>query len=279
MGKAVGVDGQVLKLGSVKLDSLVLGKLSVPDPVFTVTTGATGLFNNKSIGVLGTPFWSRFVVTLDYSHRRIILERPEEGLYGALEESARIRRQYLKSHDFKDAADQLRNLMDKTKSPVLKVIYRTSLASCLGDQALRTKEKEAIKLAHEQFLLAINEAGQCPNKTAEARAKSRFALFSEHVDSGALAHIQDLLQSARQADPVQPDLCAGQAWSLLKTDPAGAQALLDQALVLEPDNWDALLLRRQLAHEQNKPEEEALVVAQMQRYYGPTAEVENINNK
>lgn len=136
VGSVEGVDGYKVEVGSVQLTNLSLDKLTVDDPIFSVTTiPATskmpaGLLSASSLGILGNPYWSHFRLTVDYLNARIILEETETSKLGQrlLREGKDISKRYIREHDSEAAIAKLDELLLQARQPEL---IRTKTLLCL----------------------------------------------------------------------------------------------------------------------------------------------------
>ena len=84
---------------------------------------------------------------------------------------------------------------------------------------------------------------------------------------------QNLILQALELSPLEPQVYAVLAKA---TQQVGrdllAEKLTDQALLLDPDNWQALWTKLKITRKLDQPDA-SLVVAQLKRFYGDVPEV------
>jgi predicted aspartyl protease len=289
VGKIAGMDGKPIKMCSLQLDSLQLGSLNIDKPVFaTVPSGTApaGLVNASSMGILGNPLWSQYKVTLDYRNECLIIQPPpgKKLLDETTSSLEKIHRQFLRDKKLDVAAAAYDEVAAGARAAGSKASEALAVSYVAGLNSERYKRDSDVKWIHQgvdEFRQAAELAKQSKNPRVEARVLAGWALIyiahEELMSNPKYPHFlpeaRDMLVRATELDPLEPTVYAvlGKASQQVGKNLI-AEKLIDQALLLDPDNWLALWTKL-LILQQLDQSEVPLVVAQMQRYYGDVPEV------
>lgn len=289
VGKIAGMDGKQIKMCSLQLDSLQLGSLIIDKPVFaTVPSGTApaGLVNASSMGILGNPLWSQYKITLDYRNERLIVQPPpgKKQLDETAAELEKIHRQFLKDKNLEAALasyERVSAAARLAKSVAAEALAASYIAGLNGERYTRDPDVKWILAGEDEFREAFNLADKSKNARVQARVLAAWALiYVDHDKLQSDPRYAHFLSSARlnllkatELTPLEPTVYAvlGKANQLAGKNLI-AEKLIDQALLLDPDNWVALWTKLKILKDLDQPEL-PLVVAQLQRYYGDVPEV------
>jgi hypothetical protein len=287
VGQVFGIDGHKVSIGAIRLKSLSLGSLSIKNPVFalapeSVAGGAGGLFAASSMGILGNPIWSRFRLTIDYRNERLMLEqRPEfvalEELTGEL---SRAEMSLLRTKNLEAAIGSYERIAGQARAngsrsgEALAIAY---LAQAFLQKYKLTNDRQWLTLAVRKNEEAARLAALSRDDQMHARVLAGWAQVYMNAGFGQaeLLSAQTLLTKAAALAPADPHVCAALA-ALSFRAPALAsvsEKLVDQALMLDPSNWEALWLKYKMFQGQGNRDGQQQVVAQLKRYYPDVPEV------
>ncbi|HEY9870087.1 MAG TPA: aspartyl protease family protein [Candidatus Obscuribacterales bacterium] len=287
VGQVFGIDGQKVSIGAIRLKSLSLGSLSIKNPVFalapeSVAGGAGGLFAASSMGILGNPIWSRFRLTIDYRNERLMLERPPEfvALEELTDELSRVEMSLLRTKNIEAAIGSYEQIAGQAKAKgsrsgeALAIAY---LAQAYLTKYKRTNDRQWLTLAVRKSEEAARLAAASRDDEMHARVLAGWAQVYMNAGSGPaeLLSAQTLLTRAAAMAPADPHVCAALA-ALSFRAPALApvsEKLVDQALMLDPSNWEALWLKYRMFQGQGNNSGQQQVAAQLRRYYPDVPEV------
>jgi len=286
VGEVFGIDGQKVSIGALKLKSLTLGGLTVRNPVFALAPegaegGSTGLFNASSMGILGNPVWSRFRLTIDYRNERLILEQPPEfaDLATISEKLRQVERTLLRNKDLDQAIRSYDKIAQEARAKHCRSGEALALsqgAGCYRQKFERTHDRKWVSTAKQIYEKASRLAAASRDDLVEGRILANWAnLYIKVPDSLAdLTSAQELLTRAATLAPSDPTIYTTLASLSSKSvlAPMGAK-LVDQALMTDPSNWDALWLKYEMLHKANDKNGQQLVVAQLKLYYPEVPEV------
>ncbi len=295
VGQIYGLDGQKIDIGSIKLKSLKLGQLTISNPVFamapdttsTATTPSSGLFTAGAMGILGNPTWSQYKMTIDYRNERLILESPgdRDKFSQFLSQLEQVDRQYLGSKDPDQSIKLYERLLvssqvERHKASEALAVAR--IAGCYADKFSTAKEGRWLDIAAREYERANKLAVESRNKTAEGQILAQWALlyFNAPRSQNDLMLAQELLKRALMKAPMEPSIYAALGNTMMKVGKAPlAEKLLDQAIMLDPANWQALWAKYKLCQSQGNKKSQDLVLLQLQRYYPNLPDVLNVNAK
>ncbi|MBY0358549.1 MAG: retroviral-like aspartic protease family protein [Candidatus Obscuribacterales bacterium] len=284
VGQIYGLDGQKLNIGSIKLNKLKLGSYEIKDPVFALhsePSTAGGLFRAGSMGILGNPVWSKTKLTVDYRNERLILEAPagmveSERLIAEIRDTERV---LLKNKNVEEASRNYARLEKSAHEQGLKAaeaLAISGLASCSSKKFLTSKDNQWLAQATTEYDRASKLAVESGDKNVEGEILGQWALLciSAPRSNSDLMQGQALLQKSLAKAPTVANTYAVLGGLMLKANKqAMAKQFIDQALMLDPANWQALWARYQMA--ETKPEEQKLILSQLGHYYPDFAEVKD----
>jgi predicted aspartyl protease len=273
----VGLDGKKISVGAAKFNSIKLGNFVSANPIFSIApeNAATpvGLATSGSFALLGNPFLSQFKVTIDYLNQHLILEQtPQEIETRSIEQKlAGIHCRYSPSSDKQSVLKKIDELYDTASKQNLKGAQALCLINKLkiayGHSLL--SEDQAIK-AMPDFKQAINLAHEDGDPSIQSCVLSCCALFAFENLSDPIKSKQ-LLMSAVHYDPLNPCFIMATV-SLLKrsnNNPNSAlvQKAIDQALVVDPSCYDALVAKYEYAKKTDDTKIASLTAKQFKHYY------------
>jgi hypothetical protein len=294
VGKVEGLDGQKISIGAVMFKNLKLGSFTIPKPVFSiaphsVSGTAKGIIVNGSLAILGNPVWSQYKLTVDYRHQRLFVQRSKakEQYDEALADVETIELKYYRSHDAALASTQLRELAHKLEertqlAPSAVCLARSALYSSMQLKNFNTKDTSTLpaRLAAIQadFQIALTRATQTKNKEAIAEVLSANAVYllrySMPINTSSA---KQLLLTAIENAPANTSVSMGCYWLAKQLKLKNAPLIVDQVLMAEPNNWDALWQRYTEAKSQTSMHDLPLVVEQMKRYYSGVPDVDALS--
>jgi predicted aspartyl protease len=279
VGTIFGLDGEQIHIGSVKLKSIQIGDLVIPQPVFTLAPAGIsqegGLFSNGGMGILGNSIWSQFTTTVDYRNERLILE-PQSGreqLNKLLSAIDQTNHDYLRLKDGDAAIKTYEKIAAEAKSQDAKAaeaLAESQIAGCYADKYLATKDNHWLDLSGQIYEKANQLANQSRNRSIEGRVMAQWALtyLNAPRTGNDITSAQNLLSRAIEKAPMEPDIYAAFGNTLLQSGKhSEAEKLLDRALVLDPSNWQALWAKYKLYSDESHGHDQSLVAAQLRHYY------------
>lgn len=289
VGQLNGLDGLKTRIGSIKLRELQLGNFKVPNPVFVVrpdkgsSTSPSGLSTASAMGLLGNLVWSKTNLTIDYRNNRIIVIVPvdkqkNESYFAKIEE---IDRSYLKKKNVDESAAAFEKLMNNAKADNAKAaeaLALSRLASLYADKYYSTKESKWLDLSSQEYERATKLATTSRDKTIEGQILAQWAMLNLNAprSSTDLTSGQNLLKRASKR-AMDPSIFAALGTAMLKTSKSPlAVQFIDNALMLDPSNWQALWTKYKVLESEKKYEEMNLLAAQMSRYYPDFPQVKEV---
>ncbi len=224
-------------------------------------------------------------MTVDYRNERLILE-PQSKLAQAAKFESQIeaaRSAFLQSGNLQEACTSLQRIAaeaDADKSKAGEALAKATEGLCYISRYEETKDKTLLDKAREVFRQANEEAEASGSDRTLARvlAANASLYLQKPVDPAGIIAAQTMLTRAVSLNPVESTIystlgCLTQQAGQLSI----AMKMLDQALLLDPANWDALCAKYQAFHSQGKAQDERLVLSQMKHYYPQAALVAALN--
>lgn len=168
-------------------------------------------------------------------------------------------------------------MFENGKAVAAKLGNRALQARILADWALIYLEDVTV---HRPANTAVKPTAR-PAVSPNARAIAAVATVAGAATAGGPIHppgrdllrAQNLILQALELSPLEPQVYAVLAKA---TQQVGrdllAEKLTDQALLLDPDNWQALWTKLKITRKLDQPDA-SLVVAQLKRFYGDVPEV------
>ena len=284
VGKVEGLDGQKVSIGAVMFKNLKIGPLTIAKPIFlvaphTVTGAPKGIIVNGTLAILGNPLWSQYKMTIDYRHQRLFLQRSkaQEQYDGARSEIDAIQTKYWRSHDAAAASMQLRELANKLEQKTYLAPSAVCLAKAALYAAIQLKNFDnadsstlpaRISAISSDFEIASTRALSSKNKNAIAEVLAANAIyFLKYSMPVNLLSGKQLLVKAIAESPTNTSVSLGCYWLARRIKSKNAPAIIDQILMVEPANWEALWERYSEAKAQPNGHDLTLVVNQLKRYY------------
>lgn len=299
VGRILGMDGKQIDIGSMRLKSLQLGDLKVPDPTFCVAitpdTGAGGIITSGTLAVLGNPFWSHFNVTIDYRNNRLILEQSaQRKALDELELDLREARfKMLKSKNYDTAFNTFKDLAEACRQKQSRAGEALCITEELNARTVKGVAKEEILNLLQDFQRALALARESGDEGVQARVLVRYVSFIEANSGEASTMTKDeqgrLLKAMLEAKlsvnkavaaaPNDPEVLCALSLLLVKTKPELAEKGFDQALAYDPSNWDALWGKYELVKKKNDMNTLHLVEGQLKRYYSGVPAVDALGRQ
>lgn len=292
VGQVFGLEGQKMSIGSVRFKSLEVGGFRVDNPVFAIQLQQapekpSGLFTAGKMGIIGNPIWSSARLTIDYRNDRLLIEVPSnraalERLLGQIDHADRL---YLRTKSIDEAAAAYEKVLKEAESSGLKAAEALAiarLANLYSDKFNEKKESKWFDLASREYERAGKMAAESRNKQVEAEILAQWAMLylNSPRSKNDLDGAQKLLNRALAKAPSEGSIYAGLANAMLKTGKTQmATQFVDNALLLDPSNWQALWLKYKLCEEAAKHKELGLVLAQLHRYYADLPQVKEAMSK
>lgn len=271
--EGTGLDGSKLKLGSVVVGSVKLGRQVARNVNFTyfnvddsagekaspkakiadgkVVEEKGGFFKSKNIGILGNPFLRDYVLIVDYKFQRLLLrpnpvvrvkERIEKAL-SAGDDKLVIHRDYRAAEDLYQKA-----LLTATTSKDIRsqAILWGRLGNLRRMMAKDLSRPEHTKSSYEYFIKAQNLALECGASDVRGRILADWSLL--YSDHGQVAESTQTINQALMLAPQDPQVNVDFAIHLYRSGRlAEMQKYIEKALFAEPSNWQALWYQFKLA--------------------------------
>jgi predicted aspartyl protease len=296
VGTVQGLDGRKIPIGSVQFNALKMGSLTVKRPVFSIAppgANPAGLIAGAGIAILGNPFWSKFCLTVDYQNQRILLDRTKEQIkaeelydrIAALENEALIQGG---SRNFKGAFEALKRQAVAEQLTGAEAICMAHLA-VLNNQRKKDSNGNARPLREDEkdhyssiFKEAEHKANSSENSQAYGKVLAIAASYycDNFSKADAITFAKPLLTTAAVECATEPSVYVATAKLLKKTKTERMMTqIVDQALMLDPSNWEALWLKYELAEQYNDQKLKTLIVQQLNQYYGDVAAVRKLSAK
>jgi tetratricopeptide (TPR) repeat protein/predicted aspartyl protease len=287
VGQIYGLDGQRIDIGSIKLKQLKIGALTLDQPVFAMAPDnassqtSNGLFTAGGMGILGNPIWSQFRMTIDYRNERLILESPpgREKFLSLKKRLEKADLEHLDSRESDAAIKEYKAILTATQteqSKAAEALCLSRIADCYTERYAKTKDAKWLEAAGKEYEQASKLAVEARNKSVEGEILAQWALMFAMAsrNQNDVTGAQSLLVRALKKAPMEPNIYAALGTAMMRFGKkAFAEKLLNQAIMLDPSNWQALWSKYKLTTSQNNPGEQAMVVAQLQRYYPTMPEV------
>jgi hypothetical protein len=280
VGDLEGLDGRKVKTGSVRFKTLRIGAWSVSEPVFSVApsdSNPAGIISGGSLAILGNPIWRNYRLTIDYKNQRLFLERSEtaKATQESLSKLGSIEIRHL-DKPLVDVVEDYRQCLQEIRAKHLlgaEAICLADLALTLGDKAEQPNSDATLLKMTNLFKDAQCKAAQSQDNAIEAQVLSKWGTYLIlHSRSKDLA--SPLLAEAIRFCPTESCGYAATALLVLRRGNAQlAEQLVDQALMLDPANWQALWLKYDLACKQRSSQLKMLVIDHLRKYYRDSAKV------
>jgi predicted aspartyl protease len=290
VGQMTGLEGMKTSFGSIKLKRLSLGSYNIFNPVFTIQpdkgeSGSRGLSSASGMGLLGNPIWSKTRLSIDYRNDRLIIETPVDRLKleNYLQQIEQVDREYLRNKASDTAAGAYEKIMTAARSEgvtAAEALGLARLASLYADRFSASKESRWLDLSTREYERAAKLAADSKNKNVEGQILAQWAMFHMNAprSNTDLISGQNLLKKALARAPGEASIYAALGSAVLKTgkSPQGVK-FIDQALMLDPSNWQALFEKYKLFESEHRTSDMRLVLAQMTRYYPDFPQVKELS--
>jgi predicted aspartyl protease len=286
--EGTGLDGQPVRLGTVVLDSVILGGFAARKISFTypargdssAQSGSsssssvaqkTGFFQDSSCGILGNPFWQNFVVTLDWKYQRLFLRNnPGFNARDVIQKSLAAGDAALTLHrEYRDAEfNYQKALMVAESSNDQK--ERARLLGRLGNlrrlMAKDLKRPEHAKASYDYFTKAEDIAQKGKASDVEGRILADWSLL--YADNGQQQEARTTMERGLALAPDDPNVNVDVAVQLYRSGLfPEMQKYVEKALFLDPDNWQALWYQVKLSENFNDTPRVVATLKDIVRYY------------
>lgn len=278
VGQIFGLDSGSTNTGSIKLKSLKIGSWTISNPVFALAPDkgdkdSSGLFAASAI--LGNPIWSKTKLNLDYRNDRIFVEVPADRvrLDSFLDQIETVDRSYLRDHNIDLCSASYERIMKQAETDGVKAAQALALArtsSLNADRFYSLKESRFLDQAAKDYERAAKLASESRNKTIEGQILASWAMLYLNAprSNTDLVSSQNLLKKALAKAPMDATIYAALGSAMLKNGKSPlAIKFIDQALMLDPANWQALQEKYKILESDKKLSDMKLVLAQLSRYY------------
>lgn len=283
VGSLEGLDGKKVKIGSVRFQTLKLGSITLKQPLFSVApsdTNPAGIISGGALAILGNPLWRKYCLTIDYKNQRLILDRfqaarDNDDMLTQLH-ALEIRHLDKPSLNVVGEYKKLLQQIESKNLPAVEAICLADLGLATGDTAEQPNADTTTLKVTNIFKDAQLKAAECQDRSIESQVLAKWAtyclLHTPMSKSAPLA--RPLLAQAIKSCPTEASAYAATGLLLYRLhNPQLAEQLVDQALMLDPANWQALWLKYDLASNNGRAPLKALVLEQLRRYYGDTQRV------
>ncbi len=291
VGQIFGLDGKSIDIGAVKFNSLEISSLKVQEPVFVIqpdkSVATGGLFSARAMGTLGNPFWSRAKLCVDYRNERLIIEQASdtekfETFAARLRD---IERSYLKNSNIDNALIEYEKMTEaarQAKLPATEALCMAHVAGCYADRYLRTKDTRWLETAVREYEKASQLAAESKNRLVEGQILAQWSMFhlnAPRSNTDLVSHL-NLLKRAFTRAPNDATIYSALGTALVKSGKASEGIkFVNQALMFDPSNWQALWTKYRIAESDGKPADMRLVLAQLKRYYSDFPQVKEAESK
>lgn len=299
VGYVKGLDAKMVRTGAIKFNTIKLGDLVVKNPVFSIAPSThkanPGLISGGNLAIIGNPLLSKFKITINYRDQKILFEKSnrqkvKEILLSELNEINRI---YHNNEDASKAMIRLLNLKDKAVDQKQYALAGEVVADYTYYAAVHKKlKKEQIE---SNFTKAIRLAIVGKSKASQARVMARWAQYFLNVKPPQYVdYASSLVAKAIQTSPIESNpyaiagiMMAGKEGKIITQSaaksgtsskkPPKAVLLLNQSLMLDPSNWEALWAKYDLANQNGKKKETETIARLLKRYYPQAKKVQTLD--
>ncbi len=249
--QATGLDGHQIRLGSVTIDPVKVGSQVSRKVIFTYPIEETAKSNavfalegTEAAGVLGNPFWQNFIVTLDMHSRRLFLKaNPKAASKVDMEKNIVAGDSALSMHrDFRLAEISYQKALVAADS-LGDTDYQAIIQGRLGNlRRIMAHDLHRAEHAHSAYSY-FSKADELARKTNAAKIEGRILadwsiLYS---DNGQPIEAKQTINKALLFAPDDANVTVDLAVHLFRARQyADMQKYIEKALLLEPNNWQAL---------------------------------------
>jgi predicted aspartyl protease len=255
--EGTGLDGRPVRLGTVTVDGVDVAGQKVKSVSFTYAAQEAhrtaphqppreqgGFFQTTNLGILGNPFWTNFITTLDYKFKRLIL-KPNQALRSRQEIERLITTgdgRLVMHRDYR-AADQAYRRALAAAQVAGDQKHESLLLGRLGNlhrvMARDLNRPELARSSYDYFTKAQAAARKTGDRESEGRILADWSLL--YSDRGQAEEARTMIGSALLLAPQDPQVNVDYAVHLYRGKLYGEmQKYIDKALFLDPSNWQAL---------------------------------------
>lgn len=315
VGVIKGLDGTPVRTGAIKFKSLDIGKLSIPEPIFSVAPSKgnddlpRGIISGGALAIIGNPLLSRYRVTIDYRNQKIYFEETLKKAEADME--ARLKRilaDYYVENNGKATANQLAHLSSDALAqgfPAVASIATANEALFSSQSEQPSAKAEAARNSknfHDKFATAFEHAKRSERKPVMAEVLALWAQYYLQSGNANYTKARSLINKALATCPTEPavyaaaglllanssdldksaernstDATTDDAAEIMRTE-SPAEMMLNQSLMLDPANWLALWTKYNLAEKSGKSDEKLVIGKHLRRYYPDAPQVKRLEN-
>lgn len=293
VGKVEGLDGQKISIGAVQFKNLKIGNTTIKDPVFSVAPRESagvqkGIIVNGSLAILGNPTWSQFKLTVDYRHQRLFLQKSKarEQREQVAEDMREIDLRYYRNHDAATASMQMKDLSRRYEqknwaAPSAVALAKSALYSAINYKSAKSGQgatSEQIDKINKDFATALEKATASGDKSSRTEVIAANAMFLlRYTKPPNYVAGKAMLEKGTGDAPNSVPLNLSTYWLVKQTRPSKASLVLDQVLMVDPRNWDALWAEYSIAKVWEETRQMTLIANQLKRYYSGIPDVDNLD--
>jgi Tfp pilus assembly protein PilF/predicted aspartyl protease len=287
--EGTGLDGRPIQLGTLSIDPVIIGGLSVHKVAFTypiVPLGQAATHNrpgtgnrpdygekllSENLGILGNPFWQNFIVVLDSQQQRVLLKPNPAATRKSEIESAFnhgdteliVKRQLRAAETFYQKALML---ADQAHEPRYQALAQGRLGNLRRIMAHDLQRPEHSRAAYDYFNKADEIARNAGLKDVQGRVLADWSLL--YSDNGQIDLAKQTADRALSLAPQDASVNIDYAVQLFRNGLyPEMQRYIDKALFLEPSNWQALWYQVKLSEKFNDLSREKQALAEIVRFY------------
>lgn len=248
--EGTGLDGRPVRLGTLVIDTVLIGKQPVGKVNFTYPADGEankargGFFQTASTGILGNPFWQNFILSIDYRSQKLILQlaAARKAAGDAEKDITTGDTRLVINRDYRGAEIAYQKALFDAQSAA----DRKSEAKALGRlgnlhrvMAHDLSRPDQAKVAYQYFNRAQQLSRSIADREVEGRILADWSLLYSDNNQSALAG--QTMQAGLLLAPNDPYVNVDSAVHLYRAKLYGdMQKYVDKALFLDPSNWQAL---------------------------------------
>lgn len=278
--EGTGLDGRPVKLGRVVVDSVALGGKAVRRVDFTYALGApaagrgqddSGFFQSTNLGILGNPYLENFQFLVDYKFQRLLLRQS-----AALKKRSEIEQalaagdeELVQRRDFRLAENHYNRVLLLATAAGDKRNEARALGRFANLRRIMAKDlgrPEHSKSSYEYYVRAQELAKKIGATEIEGRILADWSLL--YLDDNQVLAAKQTMDRALQLAPQDPNVNVDCAVHLFKTRRyPEMQRYVEQALFLDPSNWQALWYQVKLSETFGDYARVISTLKEIQRFY------------
>lgn len=281
--EGTGLDGRPVKLGRVSVDTVSIGGKPVRRVDFTYTLGQTGgsqsgkqaadsgFFQSTNLGILGNPFLENFQLLIDYKYQRLLIRQStalkkksdiEQALASGDEELVQ-KRDFRQTEAFYNKALLLATTGGDKRNEARALGRFGNLRRIMAKDLGRPEHS---KTSYDYYVRAQAMAKKLGATEIEGRILADWSLL--YLDDNQMVAAKQTMDRALQLAPQDPAVNVDCAVHLFKARRfPEMQRYVDQALFLDPSNWQALWYQVKLSETFGDYARVVSTLKEIQRFY------------